>query len=104
MAELKEREDQGEGDWWYKKQQLIPLETSNLENFEIEVAFGYTGNDGSQCIGWYSDDANKVLYINKNTVKIEWDEVCLGDMYARVSVHQLLPSNWNPKVAKDGGW
>ena len=87
-----------------KKQQLIPPETNKLVNFEIEVAFGYTGNDGSQCIGWYSGVVKQVLNINKKTVKIEWDEDCLGDMDARVSVHQLLPNNWNPKVAKNGGW
>ena len=104
MAELEEREERGERDWRYKKQQLIPPERSNLENFEIDVAFGYTGNDGSQCIGWYSGVVKQVLNINKKTVKIEWDEDCLGDMDARVSVHQLLPNNWNLKVAKNGGW
>ena len=55
-------------------------------------------------IGWYSGVVKQVLNINKKTVKIEWDEDCLGDMDARVSVHQLLPNNWNPKVAKNGGW
>ena len=44
------------------------------------------------------------MSVNKHTAKIIWDEGCLGDMDAGVSIHQILPSKWNPKVARDDGW
>ena len=61
------------------------------------------GNAGMTRPREWGRDGEAIMNVNKNTVRIKWDEDCLGVRDTRVSVHQLLPSKWNPKVTKDGG-
>ena len=62
------------------------------------------GNAGMTRPREWGRDGEAIMNVNKNTVRIKWDEDCLGVCDAKVLVHQLLPSKWNPKVTKDGGW
>jgi hypothetical protein len=45
-----------------------------------------------------------VVNEKRRTVRIKWDETCLAENDERVTVKVLLPSFWNPKVAKLRSW
>ena len=104
MLEFERREERGEGDVWFEKQQSCPPEIERMKDFHVEVAFSYSSDDGNECMGWYHGVIQKVLNTKTCRVRIIWDECCLGDKDARVSDQILLPGNWNPKKIKTGGW
>ena len=37
-------------------------------------------------------------------VEIEWDKNCLNDLDKAKTRHKLLPTKWNPKIAREGAW
>ncbi len=82
----------------------MPPEWKKLNKFEVEMVFEYPGEDGSPCLGQYHGKVVQLLSEKNHTVKIEWDKDCLGNDNVRISTHKLVPSNWNPKKAKKGGW
>ena len=75
-----------------------------MNDFRIEMLFAYSGDDGTQCLGWYQGTVIKIVNTQTNRVRIEWDSECLGDRDVKTSDHKLVPGNWNPKEAKKGGW
>ena len=99
-----EREKKGDGDRWFERNQLLPPEILKLIGFRVEMLFAYNGDDGTQCLGWYQGTVQSILNENNRRVRIKWDEECLGEGDVRVSNHKLMRGNWNPKVAKKGGW
>ena len=75
-----------------------------LIGFSVEILFAYNGDDGTQCLDWYQGTVQSILNENNRCVRIKWDKECLGGGDVRVSKHKLMKRNWNPKVAKKGGW
>ncbi len=47
-----------------------------------------------------------MVNVKRRTVRIKWDETetCLAENDERVTVEALLPTFWNPKVAKLRSW
>ena len=104
QEERDDREAKGDGDRWFEKNQICPPEIEELNDFRIEMLFAYSGDDGTQCLGWYQGTVIKIVNTQTNRVRIEWDSECLGDRDVKTSDHKLVPGNWNPKEAKKGGW
>ena len=109
------READGKGDSHYKEQMSTPpeIETTETQNlpikktrpgFKIEVLFEYTGADGSKYLGWYNGKVHVIVNKEKTSVKIKWNENCVGDSDKRLSMIKLAPRNWNPKVVRKNGW
>ena len=109
------READGKGDRHYEEQMSTPPEFETTENqnlpikkmrtgFKIEVLFEYTGADGSKCLGWYNGKVHVIVNKEKTSVKIKWNENCVGDSDKRLSTIKLAPRNWNPKVVRKNGW
>ena len=61
------------------------------------MTFENTAQDGSQCLAWYQGTIEKILNAKTNRIRIKWDEECMGENDARVTIHKLVPGNWNPK-------
>ena len=68
------------------------------------MLFGYSGDDGTQCLGWYHGTVQEVVNENTNRVIIKCDAECLVDHDMIVTDHKLFLSNWNPKKVKKGEW
>ena len=68
------------------------------------MLFGYSGDDGTQCLGWYYGTAQEEVNEKTNRVSIKWDAECLGEHDVRLTDKKLVLSNWNPKKVKKGGW
>ena len=72
--------------------------------FKIEVAYEYTGNEGSKSLGWYHGKVSEVLNKEKRSVKIEWNKDYIGAQDRSTSKFKLVPRNYNPKVIRKNGW
>ena len=73
-----QREDNGDGDQWYEKNELLPPDISELKDFRIEMLFAYNDDDGTQCLGWCQGTVQTVINEKTLRVRILWDEDCLG--------------------------
>ena len=104
MEEIERREERGDGDVWYEKNKLVPPKAEKLKGFRIEMRFQYTGDNGSQCVGWYHGTIKKVVNAEKFRVKIKWDDDCLGEDDVKETTHELQPKKWNPKRPGVGAW
>ena len=63
----------------------------------IEMLFGYSGDGGTQCLGWYHGTVQEVGNENTNPVIIKWNAECLGEHDVRVTDQKSVLTNWNPK-------
>ena len=72
--------------------------------FHIEMLFGYSGDDGTQCLGWYHGTVQGVVNEKTNCVRINWNAESLGEHDMKMTDQKLVLSNWNPKKVKKGGW
>ena len=45
----------------------------DLKGFHIDMLFGYSGDDGTKCLGWYHGTLQKVVNKRTNRVRIKWD-------------------------------
>ena len=111
----RKREEEGKGDRYYEEQLSIPppFETPanrhiNIKKmkvgFKIEVAYEYTGHDGSKSLGWYQGKVSEIVNKEKMSVKIKWNKECLGVHDKCTSIFKLVPRNYNPKVIRKNGW
>ena len=76
----------------------------NMLGFKVEMAWSYIGGDGGQCFGWYNGVVVEILNSKSQSVKIEWNDDCLGERDQKVTRHQLKPGNWNPNTTRKGAW
>ena len=67
------------------------------------MLFGYSGDNGPQCLGWYHGPVQEIVNEKTNHVRIKWDAECLGEHDVILTDHKLVLSNWNPKKLKKGG-
>ena len=96
-------EERGEGDQWSERQRITAPKVKDLKGFHVEMLFGYSGDDGSQCLGWYHGTVQEVFNEKTNRVKIKWDSEFLGENDVRMTDQKLVLSNWNKKKVKKGG-
>ena len=68
------------------------------------MMFGFIGEDGTQCLGWYHGTVQEVVNEKTNRAKIKWDAECLGDHDVKMTDEKLVLSNCNPEKVKKGGW
>ena len=57
------------------------------------MLFGYSRDNGTQCLGWYHGNVQEVDNENKNRVIIKWYAEFLGDHDVRVIDQKLVISN-----------
>ena len=60
-AEMECCEERGEGDHWSKRHRITAPKVKDLKEFHIEMLFGYSGDDGKQCLGWYHGTVQEVV-------------------------------------------
>ena len=46
-------EERVEGEQWSERQRITAPKVKDLKEFHIEMLFGYSGEDVTQCLGWY---------------------------------------------------
>ncbi len=46
----------------------------------------------------------RVINKEKELVRIEWHESCLGEGDEKVTIQQLKANKWNPKKPREGAW
>ena len=76
----------------------------DLKGVHIEMFFGCSGDDGTQCLGWYHGKVQEVVNEKTNHMIINCDSECSGENYVRMTGLKLVLINWNPKKVKKGGW
>ena len=103
MLEIDRREDMGEGDRWYDRQSNLPPKVGKMKGFSLEMLFNYSGDGGTQCLGWYHGVVLDVVNSKTNRVRVRWDDDCLGEHDMRITDQKLAMGNWNPKTIKKGG-
>ena len=57
------------------------------------MLFGYSGDNGTQCLGWYNGTVPEVVNEKTNRVRIEWGTECLGEYDMRVMYQKFVLSN-----------
>ena len=102
-AEMDCCEDRGEGDKCSDRHMITAPKVKYLKGLHIEMFFGYSVDDGIQCLGWYHGTVQALVNEKKNHVIINWDAEFLGEHDVRVTDQKLVLSNWNPKKVKKGG-
>ena len=58
-------EERGEGNQWSERQRIMAPKVNYLKRFRIEILFGYSGDDGTQCLGWYHGTVQEVVHEKK---------------------------------------
>ena len=83
----------------------IKFSTKNgkMKGFRLEILFSYSGDDGTQCLGWYHGVVQEVVNSKTNCVRVRWDNECLSEHNMRITDQKLAMGNWNPKSIKTGG-
>ena len=67
-------EERGDSEKWYYRQRITAPKVEDLKGFHIYILFGYSGDNGTQCLGWYHGTVQEVVNENKNRARIKWDE------------------------------
>ena len=67
-----------------------------MKGFHIGMLFGYSGDDGTQCLGWCHGTVQEAVNEKTNHARIKWDAEYLGEHDVRVTDQKLVISNWNP--------
>ena len=86
-----------EGNQWSERKRITTPKVKDLKGFHIWMVFGYSGDDGTQFVGWYHGTVQEVVNEKTNRVIIKWDTECLDEHYVGVTDQKLVISNWNPK-------
>jgi len=76
----------------------------NVKKQAYEIVFEYPYDDGGQLMNWYNGEVIYIVNEEKNTVRIKWDPLCLGEDDEPDTVEQLLPMKWNQSTTKPGLW
>ena len=92
-AEMKCCEERGGGDQLSERQRITAPKVKELKGFHIEVLFGSSGDNGTQCLGWYHGMVQEVVNENTNHIIIKWDTECLGEHYVRITDQKLVLNN-----------
>ena len=64
-------EERVEGYQWSETQMITAQKVKELKGFHIEMLFGYSGDDGAQCVGWYHGTVQEVFNEKSNHVRIK---------------------------------
>ena len=70
-SEMEFCEGRGEGDQWYERQRIMAPKVKGLKGLHIEMLFGYSGYNGTQCLGWYHVTVQEVVDERTNCVRIK---------------------------------
>ena len=73
-----------------------------MKGFRLEILFSYSGDDGTQCLGWYHGVVLDVVNSKTNCVRVTWDDDCLGEHDMRITDQKFAMGNWNLKTIKKG--
>jgi hypothetical protein len=95
---------EGLGDRWSEQQQFTAPKINALVGWPIEMYFELGDVEGGRHNNWYHGTVLEVVNEKRRTVRIKWDETCLAENDERVTVEVLLPTFWDPKVAKFRSW
>mmetsp|Transcript_13410 Transcript_13410/g.28442 ORF Transcript_13410/g.28442 Transcript_13410/m.28442 type:complete len:149 (+) Transcript_13410:1116-1562(+) len=105
IAEMERREARGEGDMWLEMQKITPqILNKKFHGFRVEMLFSSYEEDGATCLNWYHGIVKRVVNAEKEQVRIEWDESCLGEGDEKITIQQLKANKWNPKKPREGAW
>ena len=95
-AEMESCEERREGDQWSERQMITALKVKYMKGFLIDMLFGYSDYDGTQCLGCYSGMVQELVNENTNHMIIKWDAEFFGEHDVRVTDQKLVHRNWNP--------
>ena len=72
-AEMECCEERREGYQCSERQRITTPKVKDLKGFHIEMLFGYSGDDGTQYLGWYHGTVQDIVNEKTNRVIIKWD-------------------------------
>ncbi len=87
------RDKEGLGDRWGEKQSVgIPEINNKLIEFEIEMRFNCTHDQG---LSWCHGEGIAIKDANKKTVKVRWAEEHVGEGMQSEMIQKIPNSKWN---------
>ena len=92
-AEMECCEEREEGDQWFERQRITAPKVKDLKGFRIDMLFGYSGDDGTQCLGWYHGTVQEVVNEKTNHMRMKWEAEYLGEHDVKMTDQKLVLSN-----------